>query len=445
MIQQRSGYYESARVTSSRNFNPESINGENELGLYLADGVNTIMVTGKEYNNIEPVWNWRRLPGTTVEQNTASLAPSYQLAGNTSFAGGVSDGSYGAEALNYTRFNVAAKKSWFYFDKEEVALGAAINAPNATSEVDTTLNQTLLSGTVSYETTSGTIQTLTSGTVAPANLKWVYHNGVGYFFPTPVSNATIEAISQSGTWQAINTQYSSSTVSANVFTLYLNHGSATSNGSYNYIVVPNITAVGMDAYLASDPIQILRNDANVQAIRQVSQDITQAAFYAADSFAMVTGQTIAANAPSMVMLQRQTDVLKLAAANPQNAALSLQVQLAGVTLSGSGSSWFDSLGTATVNYSLPGGNAAGSTIGLTLSSDGAAQPTVSLSNSTGSAPLSYTATAAVALGEQHDVPDGRQLHARILRSRQRLGLHHQNRRGRTHPQRKKHVHRRRLR
>ena len=398
MVQQRPNYFESAKVTSIRTVNPESINGENLEGLYMADGVNEIMVTGNEYNNIEPVWNWRRLPGTTVEQNTRSLQPGSADAGSTSYAGGVSDGTYGAEALDYNRFNVAAQKSWFFFDNEEVALGAAINAPNATSEVDTTLNQCLLTGTVTYETTgSSTPQTLTSGTVTPAGLQWVYQGGVGYYFPTPVSNATISAVTQSGNWQEINSQYSNSTVTQNVFSLYIDHGSHTSNGSYFYIVVPDTTAAGMSAYVADDPIQVLSNNAEVQAVQQTSLDITQAAFYTPDSFSIVPGQTVAANAPSAVMLERQPDVLKLDASSPQNLQMTLQVQLSGVTLSGSSPGWFDAMGTSTVSLNLPGGNLAGSTVGLTLQSNGNTTPIVSLSNTTGSAPLTYTVTAPVTL------------------------------------------------
>jgi chondroitin AC lyase len=397
MVQQRPTYYESARVTSTRNVNPESINSENLKGLYMADGVNQIMVTGQEYSNIEPVWNWRRLPGTTVEQDTRSLQPGSADKGSTTYAGGVSDGAYGAEALIYKRFDISAQKSWFFFDNEEVALGAAISAPNAASEVDTTLNQCLLTSTLSYETTSGGIQSLTTGTVTPTGLKWVFQGSVGYFFPTPVSNATIMAGPQTGNWQSINSQYSNATVTQSVFTLYMNEGTHTANQSYSYIVVPGITAANMDAYLASDPIQIIRNDANVQAIRQSAQDITQAAFYAPDSFSITTGQTVSANAASMVMLQRQTNVLKLAASNPQNLALNLQLQLTGVKLSGSGSTWFDSMGNAAVTFNLPGGNSAGQTIGLTLSSDGAANPTVSLANTTGFAPVIYNVTSTVAL------------------------------------------------
>ncbi len=406
IVQQRPNYYESVHVTSTRNINNESINGENLKGLYLADGVNQIMVTGNEYANIEPVWNWQRLPGITVEQNSRSLQPGSADRGSGTYAGGVSDNMYGAEALIYSRFNVSADKSWFFFNNEEVALGANINGPNTTAEVDTTLNQALLTGTVTYQTTGSTSpQTLTTGSVTPANLQWVNQGNIGYFFITPLSNALIDAQSQSGNWQAINSQYSNATVSSNVFTLYIDHGVKPSAASYSYIVVPNIAASAMAAYQASIPIQILRNDSTVQAVQQTAQDITEAAFYSASSFSIVSGQTVSANSPSMVMLNRQTNSLELVASSPQNLQMALQVQLAGVTLSGSSSTWFDAMGTSTVVFNLPGGNYAGSSIGLTLTSDGATTPTVSLTNTVGSSTLSYTVTDPVALANNTTFSD----------------------------------------
>jgi chondroitin AC lyase len=400
MVQQRPAYYASVKVSSTRTNQPESGNGQGLENLYLGDGVNQIMVTGNEYLGIQPSWNWRRLPGTTVEQDTRSLKPAsdWGVPGTSTFAGGVSDGTYGAEAFSYNRFDVAAQKSWYFFDKEEVALGAAIKSSNTTYEVDTTINQCLLTSTVSYETTaSSTIQTMTTGTVTPAGLKWVYQGGVGYFFISPASNATIQAVAQSGTWSALNTAASSSTVTQNVFTLYIDHGTAVSNGAYSYIAVPGIAASGMDAYLAANPIQVLSNTATLQAVQQTTLGMVQAVYYSAGSLNISSGQTLTSNGPSTLMLQRQTNVMKLTAANPQATQTALQAQLSGVTLSGSSSTWFDAMGTATALFNLPSGNLGGSSLGLTLTSNGAASPTVTLNNSTGSAPLLYNVTGAVAL------------------------------------------------
>ena len=56
------------------------------------------MQHGNEYRDLMPVWDWQRIPGTTVELAPAPprRAPTQ---GETAFAGGVSDGSVGIAAF----------------------------------------------------------------------------------------------------------------------------------------------------------------------------------------------------------------------------------------------------------------------------------------------------------------------------------------------------------
>ncbi len=281
MVNQRPAWYAAVKISSVRTYAPETGNGQGLQSLYLGSGATIIEVTGNEYANIFPVWNWRRLPGTTVEQNTLSLTPtaSWGVYGRATYAGGASNNTYGCEAFSNSQGNVSALKSWFYFDNEFVALGAGINAPNATSQVITTLNQCLQSGSVTYATTSGGTQSLSSGTATLGNLSWVYQGGVGYLFPSSPSSATMMAIAQSGSWYSLNTALSKNTVTANVFSLQINHPSQPVGASYSYIVVPGTTAAGMAAYAAHDPITILRNDTSVQAVENASLGMTEAAFY----------------------------------------------------------------------------------------------------------------------------------------------------------------------
>ena len=113
MIQQRPAYYASVKVVSTRTSQPETGNNQGLENLYLGDGVNQIMVTGNEYYGIQPSWNWRRLPGTTVEQDTRSLTPPGTFGatkGTTAYAGGVSDGTYGAKPSATTASTWPPKK-----------------------------------------------------------------------------------------------------------------------------------------------------------------------------------------------------------------------------------------------------------------------------------------------------------------------------------------------
>ena len=170
MVQQTASYMISVKTLSTRTDEPESINEENLKGVLGYSGANFIYQTGNEYNNIEPVWDWYRIPGTTTERSSTGVGGSYSLATNgsrglTNFAGGASNGTLGATGFQYNQLNVSANKSWFLFSKEEVAMGNSIDAPNAgaTDLVGTNINQTLLNGaTVTYSTAAG------QSTVLPA-------------------------------------------------------------------------------------------------------------------------------------------------------------------------------------------------------------------------------------------------------------------------------------
>ncbi len=400
---QRQAYYTSVKISSTRTSQPESGNGEGLKNLYLGDGVNQIMRTGNEYDDIMPVWDWRRLPGTTVEQDNRSLRPAdnagtvkdWGVTGAATYAGGVSDGRNGATAFSYNRYRVSAKKSWFNYDNEFAALGTAIDAFTSTAPVFTTLNQCLLNGTVTYKSGSSTTTLAIGSSVTPSSLSWVHHDGVGYFFPTPASNATIMAVSQSGTWLSLNTGGSGTTIHKNVFSLYLSQPAGATGGAYSYLVVPGIAVENMNTYLAANPIQVLRNDATAQATRNTASDITQSAFYAAGTVTLASGETLAANDKAVVQLRRQPNELQVTAASPEARTMVPQFTLSGVKLTGA--AWFEGFGSALATTSLPGGDLAGSSIGYTLANDAAASPTVTLAVTTGSAAVSHTVTAAIAL------------------------------------------------
>lgn len=360
--------YAAVKISSTRTLQPESGNGEGLKNYHLGDGVNLILRTGNEYDDIMPVWNWRKLPGTTVEQGTYSLKPTadWGVAGTSTYAGGISDGTYAGTAFRYNRRNVAAKKAWFFFDKAFVALGADIDAPAATAQVETTLNQSLLNGVVTYST-GGSPQTLASGTtITPGGLQWVHHDDTGYFFNQVPGSASIQAAAQTGTWQSINTGYDATSVSKNVFALTIRHGTAFSDGSYAYTVVPGLSAGEMPAWV--NPIGVLRNDATVQAARDASVNVTLAAFHAAGNVDLGAGANLSADAACMAMLRPETDGLRVSASSPEAKTMTAQLQFTGLSLSGG---WMDAFGSnASVAVGLPGGDLAGSTAGLRLWSDG---------------------------------------------------------------------------
>lgn len=323
MVHHRPGFSISVKTSSTRTLQPESGNGEGLKNLHLGDGVTLIQRTGNEYDDLMPVWDWRRLPGTTVEQGTYSLKPSadWGVAGTSTHAGGASDGQDGIAVFNYSRLAVAAKKSWFFFGDVMVALGSAIHAPAATHPVLTTLNQSQLSGAITCGSDSGA-STVTSP-VTPTGLKWVHHDKTGYFFPGSTSLATVSGATQTGTWLSINTAQGSATVSKSVFSLHLNHGTAVSNGSYSYLVAPGVESTAMDSFPVSN-FQILRNDATVQAVKDAAANKTQASFWAAGTVDGITSDNKAT-----VILKKDASFLDLAVSDPtQTNTTSILIELA---------------------------------------------------------------------------------------------------------------------
>ncbi|MCF0072980.1 DNRLRE domain-containing protein [Dyadobacter sp. CY261] len=302
-VHHRPGYMFGLRSISSRNAKSEMGNGENIKGYYLTEGANYIAVDGDEYYNIFPVWEWNKIPGTTVpEITTYPVRSSWGVNfGTVPFVGGVSDGVYGVSAYAMNDYGTTAKKSWFFFDDEVVCLGAGITS-SASQAINTTVNQSLLKTDVTVSDISNNVSVLSNGSRDYAgNLKWVLQGNVGYFFPA-AGLVSLSNQAQSGSWNSINTTGSAATVSADVFKLWFKHGIAPGNASYAYIVAPGKTsAAEMQAYNASN-ISILSNTATIQAVRHNALGVWQVVFYQPGEF--TAGQvTVKANKACTIILK----------------------------------------------------------------------------------------------------------------------------------------------
>ena len=143
---QRPGFFTSVRMFSSRNNNMEMpYNSEGLMNHHYADGSNFISRTGKEYSEIFPVYDWQKIPGTTVLQKPELPSENeIQKPGLTDFVGAVTDGKYGAAVFDFKSPHdpLVARKAWFFFDKEYVCLGAEITS-GSDLPVVTTINQCL--------------------------------------------------------------------------------------------------------------------------------------------------------------------------------------------------------------------------------------------------------------------------------------------------------------
>ncbi|MDF2989793.1 MAG: hypothetical protein K0S37_307, partial [Microbacterium sp.] len=126
----RPGFGFGISMFSSRIGNYEAINAENNKGWHTGDGMTYVYNNDlSQFNdNFWPTVDSYRLPGTTVLQNTTQTANSRN---DKTWVGGTEIlGQYGVTGmeLHPVGKSLEAKKSWFMFDDEVVALGAGISS-----------------------------------------------------------------------------------------------------------------------------------------------------------------------------------------------------------------------------------------------------------------------------------------------------------------------------
>lgn len=369
---QRPAYYTSVRMFSTRNRNMEEpYNSEGLKNHHKADGANYISITGEEYTNIAPVFDWQKIPGTTVLQKPELPAPrEIQKDGLTDFVGAVTDGIYGAVGFDFRSPHdpLSAKKAWFFFDEEYVCLGAAIKA-QSNLPVVTTLNQCLLQGDVTAGSNSQK-SILERGDHQLEKVDWIFHDGIGYLFPKPVKvNVSNEA--QTGSWYSINKQVDSpkEEVSLDVFKLWLEHGNRPENESYEYIVVPAVT----EEQLENSPgreISVISNSIENQAVKHSGLQLCQAVFYKAGEVQVAAKLKVISDHPGIVMIKLDGDkVISLSVADPARNLGKYHLAISGKTDKQGDNfiaSWDEESGLTRIAVDLPQGVYCGKSVTINL-------------------------------------------------------------------------------
>lgn len=155
VVQHSENYSAGVAMSSSRIYNYECINNQNNKGWYIGDGM--LYVYTKDRTSFDPIF-WTvsdpyKRPGTTVDtqkRQALQIITDYAYLSDEDFVGGVSDSEHGVSAMKldtYSKYEMdgyegsdhgvesplhdctlEAQKAWFLFDDEIVALGSAVNA-----------------------------------------------------------------------------------------------------------------------------------------------------------------------------------------------------------------------------------------------------------------------------------------------------------------------------
>ncbi len=316
---QRPGYFTSVRMYSDRNANMEQpYNGEGLKNHHRGDGTNYISVTGTEYSDLAPVYDWQKIPGTTVLQKSSLPNENeIQKYGVMDFVGAVTDGLYGAVAFDFISPHdpLRAHKAWFFFDNEYVCLGAGIKS-GTNNTVATTMSQCLLHGDVTVNA-GGEVQTVRRGERQMDNVRWVYHDGVGYIFPQP---AKINLANQAatGSWFSVNRQTGSSKkeISMDVFKLWIDHGSRLNGATYQYVVMPGAGREQVAESWQNPKIEVLSNARELQAVWHKTLKILQVICYKNGTLQLPGGYTMVMDSPGAIMVKAGSSGFELSVADP---------------------------------------------------------------------------------------------------------------------------------
>lgn len=319
MVHRRSNYMTSARMTSTRTVGNEAGNGDGEFNYYSSNGVNYIFATGKEYSgNFFSKFNNRQYPGITAAQDNEDLPiPNWGRDGGNgnAYAGGASDGRYGATGMILDRRQLRAHKGWFFFDGAFVCLGAGITETMGKGPVYTTLNQTNLAGKVFHK----------------GNTVW--HSDIGYANLDPDAEMLLDT-------------------RENLFRLNINHGVSPQGDSYSYLVVPGIDSP-KEITRQVRRMEIISNTEKIQAVRDTEADVVEVVFYESGELNLSGKDRIAVDAPCVLVWNRKAGTISVA--DPCCGAVG--VITATFTLKDK---------TSVIEFSLPAGEYAGSSVTRTI-------------------------------------------------------------------------------
>jgi len=365
----RPSYFTSVRMFSNRNFNMEvPYNSEGLLNHHRGDGTNHVVIDGDEYHNIWPAFDMQKIPGTTVMQKP-QLPSEDQIhrRGLKEFVGAATDGKHGVAAFDFQSPHdpLAAKKAWFFFDDAYVCLGTGITCTGA-GEVVTTLNQCHLKGDVTVMQDNRK-STAPEGARALDGANWLFHNGVGYVFPTP-SSVNLSNQIQSGSWLQHSKQSRTSReeLEIPIFKLWIDHGTQPKDASYAYIVVPGTNTEELAKSAKTRPILILENRPDLQAVRHTQLGIFQVVFYQPGALRIAENMDITSTSPAIVMLRAGSgSIRQITVADPTQKLTSIQLSLP-AKLHGHGdhftTTWNEDTQTSDLTIHLPQGPEAGRSV-----------------------------------------------------------------------------------
>lgn len=275
----------SVKMSSSRVIGTEVVNEDNLLGYYLGDGATYFYVRGDEYRDVFPFLDWRKIPGVTAYEDDAPLPNirSNKSRNRSGMVGGLGDGRNGMSAMVLDRDSLRGRKAWVFTDGLVLCLGAGIcsdSLKNVTTAIDTRMKR-------------GELLRIDT----PRDTRF-FHDSVGYVV-MPKGEVVAIAEKRTGSWSDFMKMYPPQEIEGEVVSIHISHGVAPKDASYEYFVLPAVSAQEVRDFDPSKSVRILRNTAKAQVVELLEGDpAIWIAAYTTDPIEM-DGLTFAPPAPGI--------------------------------------------------------------------------------------------------------------------------------------------------
>ena len=355
-------FYTSIRMISERTSYNESGNGEGLYNAHFGDGINLTLVHGDEYDKMSVLWDYEKLPGLTAENNgTVTRLNSWADYGEAAYAGSAATDSLAVSAMRLDHDGVTGWKSWFVLPDGVVALGSGINAPRSNQPVLTTINETIYADALRYGFGTEEVGTVESGENVTLNgTAWVWHRDIGYVLLDREGSVKVEAEFRSGDWSEIGT--GSGRVEGDVMSLYFDHEIRPQNAGYAYMTLPAADVDRTKAAAADNPMEILRRDGQVHAVKMNNDGTVLAAFLQGGQKVSLTEQVdLGASEPVLAIVRKVAGHYHLTVSDPRHELDAVSLTLDG-RLEGPGAAYDDTEDTTTLSFVLPDGDETGSSM-----------------------------------------------------------------------------------
>ena len=320
----------SVRMSSTRTIGGEAGNSDNKKGYYMSDGSTYTYVDGDEYNNIFPVWDWRKLPGTTAFESEEPLKKltfgGYRS--QSDFVGNVNDGETGMTVMQLVRDGLTAQKSWIFTENYVLCLGTGITTDSAcvvTTSIEQCLKKCdLLRLNKKKWTPVGDTELTDSNEVR------FFHHKTGYIiFQTDKTFASSE--SRTDSWYDIMGMYPEDMKETReVVSLWVDHGSKPQSAQYQYMILPATTAA-LTARFDTKSIQVLSNTKEAQVIYLPKEKKVFIAAYSTLSMQLPHDLNFSCEQPGLFLIQYQPNgnKTKIICSDPTQKLSFLDIEIDG--------------------------------------------------------------------------------------------------------------------